>query len=155
MVTLRVLKYDSDRLSDELHVCFLHAARCNCGCSQSQTARNERRLRIVGNSVLVDSDVDLAEKLLCKLSCHAHVLKIKEHEVVVRTARNKIEAVLYKLRSKCLSVLDDLSCVLFVLGLKILTESNGLCSDNVHKRSALDSGEDRFVEFMLFSKFLA
>ena len=75
--------------------------------------------------------------------------------MVVRTARNKIETVLYKLRSKCLSVLDDLSCILFVLGLKILTESHGLCSDNVHKRSALDSGEDRFVEFMLFSKFLA
>ena len=80
------LNYERDRLGDTVHVGRVHTARCDCGCSEPDTARYERLLRIVRNSVLVSRDMCLIKKRLDFLTGLIERSEIKEHKVIVGAA---------------------------------------------------------------------
>ena len=68
--------------------------------------------------------------------------------MVVRTARNDIDSPFAKLVCKHGGILNDLLLILLELIGQSLTESNSLGGDNVHKRTALSSGENSLVNLL-------
>ena len=66
-------------------------------------------LNIEGDSVLINGDTNLVEKVLCLLTrVNLHTSEVNEHKMVVRTARNELEAFLKKLVCESCRVLYDL-----------------------------------------------
>ena len=87
--------------------------------------------------------------MLCLLTrLDLHTGEVNEHKVVVGAARNELEAFLLKLVSESCRILNYLLCVCLERGLESLAEANRLCSDGVHKRTSLDTGEDSLVDLL-------
>ena len=98
-------------------------------------------MRVEGNGVFVDGDVHFVEHLFELLARHALGGEVEKNEVVIRAARNHIDAELAELIGHGLGVCNYLLLVLVERGIERLLEGDGLCRDYVHKRAALDAGE--------------
>ena len=123
-------------------VVFIEASRGEERRSYADTARDEGRLVVERNHVLVDGDVRLVKSLFNDLAGFAFVSEVDEHKVVVGAARNKVVTHFVEFVSHCSRVFNDLGHVDFEARVKRFFEANSLCSDDVHERAALHSREN-------------
>ena len=147
-LSLEISSAEVDVLSDLLHLLNAQASCSNSRSTDTDTAGHEGLLRIVVDSVLVNSDVDLVQSVLQLLAGDVEGTQVDQHQVVISTAGNEVKTSLEKAVSQSLSILNDLSLILLELRLKSLAEANSLSSDSVHKRTALSSGEDSGVDLL-------
>ena len=74
-IVCRVLEIGCRELNEVrnyLHILGSEASRCNGGSTYADTRRYERRLRLVGDRVLVNGDVYLVKSSLKLLTCDVH-----------------------------------------------------------------------------------
>ena len=81
-----------DERRDRLHLGLAHAGGGDRRGPETQPARDERLLRVVGDRVLVAGDPGAVERLLGDLAGHAEGPEVDEHQVVVGAARDDAEA---------------------------------------------------------------
>ena len=78
------------------------------------------------------------------------VREVHEHQVIVRTAGNELEALRHHSVGECLTVLYDLLLVGLEFRLQCFAEADGLTGDDVLERAALAAREDVLVELEAF-----
>ena len=136
-------------LCDGVHICRLQTAGGDCRCADTDTAGDERLLRVVGDGVLVDGDEHLVQTALKFLTGEvAEGAQVNQHQVVVRTAGNQTESTLHQSVSQCGGVGNNGLAVGLELRLQCFAEADSLCCDDVHQRAALCAGEDCLVDLL-------
>ena len=75
--------------------------------------------------------------------------------MIIRAARDDTEALRLQFRRQCFCVLDDLRGILLKLRLERFAQRHCLRRDHMHQRSALDTGEDGFIELLAELETLA
>ena len=70
---------------------FIKAARRNGGSAETQAARNERASLLVRDGILVRRDINSVKTVLEFLTGQFKPGEVNKHEVVVRTAGNKLD----------------------------------------------------------------
>ena len=132
-------------------IVFIEASRGEERSSYADTARDEGRLVVERNHVLVDGDVRLVKSLLNDFAGFAFVSEVDEHKVVVGAAGNEVVTHFVEFVSHCSRVFNDLGHIDFEARIKRFFEADSLCSDDVHERAALHSRENSGVEvFFIF-----
>ena len=92
--------------------------------------------------------MDLVELDLQVLAGDVFLAKIRQHQVVVRAAGDKVKPAVEQRRSQRLRVFDDVFGVDLERRLRRLAQADGLACDHVHQRPALRAGEDGAVELL-------
>ena len=72
-----------DGLCNLVHILFIEASGRGGRGSETDTAGHEGRTLLVGDSVLVGSDMCLVKPLLDFLTCEILLCEVNEHQVVV------------------------------------------------------------------------
>ena len=78
------------------------------------------------------------------------VREVHEHQVVVGTAGNELEALRHHSVGECLTVLHDLLLIGLELRLQCFAEADGLAGDDVLEWAALAAWEDILVKLEAF-----
>ncbi len=118
----------------------------SAGVPEPDAAGDERRLRVVGDRVLVDGDVRPAEQLLRRLARQVLGPQVDQHQVGVGAAGDDREAAFDQGLGERLGVGDHLLRVALEVGRQRLAEGDRLGGDDVLERPALRAGEDRLVD---------
>ena len=79
--------------------------------------------------------------MLKVLSGDVHRTQVHEHEVIICSAGYKVKAFIQKSQGQSLCVFYNSVLICLEFGSECFTEANGLCSNYMHKRSALNTGE--------------
>ena len=108
---VRVGERAVDQLGHPHHFGRAHAARRERRCAEPDAAGDERRLRIVGNGVLVHRDAGLVEHLLGDLPGEVLGPEIDQHQVGVGAAGHDGEAALDQRLRQRLGVVHHLAGV--------------------------------------------
>ena len=74
--------------------------------------------------------------------------QVDEHEMVIRTAADKVKPALYQLVCKRLCIFDDILLVGFKRGFERFAQRDAFGGDNMHKRPALGTGEHGLVDHL-------
>ena len=74
--------------------------------------------------------------------------------MVVRTAGNDLDASFLQAPAKCLGIVNDTLLVFFEVIGQSLLEAHSLCGNDMHQRSALNSGEYCLIEVELLCRLL-
>ena len=74
--------------------------------------------------------------------------------MVVRTAGYNVNSSGQKTFAESLSIVDDILCINLEFGRKSFFEAYCLSCNDMHERSALNSGEDCLIEIVFLSGFL-
>jgi len=130
---------------DEAHFGFLHAARGECGCADANSRGFERRVRVVGNGILVYGDTGLAEGQFSFRAENAFLENVDKHQVIVSAAGDDAETCFLQGKRKRLGVADDLRGVGLEVGAQRFAKGHGLGGDDMHEWTALLTWEDGLV----------
>ena len=137
-----------DQVADLAHLRLAEATRGRRRRAHADARRGVGRQRIERDGVLVDSDADGVELLLCFLAGHAQRRDIDEHQVVVRAAADDLRALVGERGRQDPRVVDralDVGSELVGGG---QLQRNGLGRDDVHQRPALEPWEDGLVDLL-------
>ena len=141
IVAIVILGDKVDTLTDNAHIVFLKTSCGYCRGTDTNAGGKSGLLRVVRNSVLVYCDVAVVKVVLKILTGNVERTEINKHEVVVSASGYKLESFFKKSVSKNPCVLHYLLTVCLELWLERFSKAYCLACDNVHKRTALDSGE--------------
>lgn len=137
-----------DPVREQARVLDAAAAGGHGGRADAQPAGDEGRPLLAGHRVLVHGDPREAEHALRLLAGVLETGQVDEHQVVVRAARDELEAALHETRGHGLGVGEHAIDVGRELRTERLAERHRLAGDDVHERPALGTGEDRVVEVL-------
>ena len=98
------------------------------GVPEADAAGDERRLRILGNGVLVDGDAGVAERLLGHLAGEALGTEVDQHEVRVGAARDDGVAALDQRVGQRLRIFDDARGVRLEIGVSASLNATALAA---------------------------
>ena len=138
----------SDQARDLLHIALGHALCRDRRRADPNARGRHRRLRVVGNGVLVERDSGRVAARLRLLARDADAAQVDEREVGVGAARDGAHALGGKSVGERLRVRDDLAGVRLVLGLLRLAQGDGLGGNGMHQRAALAEGEHGLVDLL-------
>ena len=110
------------------------------------------RIGVERNSVFIHGDAGAIENLLRFLAVDFFWAEIDQHQMIIGAAGNDAVTMLGQTGGERFCVNDDLSLIFAELCLQRFVETDGFRSDNVHERSALDTGKNGGVD--LFRELL-
>lgn len=137
-----------DELGNAEHLRRTEAAGGDSGRADAHARGDERTFRVVRDGILVGGDVHLVQTALQLLAGHAGLSQVDEHQVVVRAARHKVEALLPECVREHAGIGDNILLICLELRPECLTEADRLCGDDMLERAALCAGEDGLVKFL-------
>ncbi len=88
--------------------------------------------------------------MLKLLAGDVEVAHVHQHQMVVRSAGNKAEALFDKPLGQCLGVFHHLLLIFLKLRTQRLAKTHGLCRDDVFQRAALCAREHSRVDFLVY-----
>ena len=97
-----------DEIGNDAHLGLLHPARCQRGSADANSAGDEGRLIVEGDSVFIDRNSCGVESFLGIFSRDIFVTKVDEHQMIIRSPRNNIVPFTHQRFGKSLRILDDL-----------------------------------------------
>jgi putative ATPase len=136
-----------DQRANLTHFLYAHAASGNCRCPKAKTRRDHRRFCLERHGILIRRDVDFVESLLQHSACHACALKVDEEQMRIGTAGDELQTVIDECFAERFGIFDDVLLILLKGRFKRFLESDGLCRDDVHQGSSLNSGEYGRIDF--------
>ena len=145
LFTVKIGNYVAYKFGNLHHFLFSEASRGDGGGSDTKSACHEGRKGLVGNCVFVCRNVNLVKTGLKLLAGQTAVGKVEEHQVIVGSARHNADTAGHKLAAKHLGVFGDVFLIFLKFGRERLSECHRLGGDYVHKRSALNAGENGLV----------
>ena len=98
------------------------------------------------DAVLIAGDVYLIKKSLHLFTRNTQASEVNQHQVIICTTGNDVNASFLKSFAKCLRVLNDHFCIFFKFRLECFFETYGFGSNHMHQRTALYSREYSFVK---------
>ncbi len=143
-----VLRDAMDKRSDLSGLVLLHAAGGDCWRAQTQAAGIERRGRISWNGVVVRDDAGSVKGFGEFFAGDALVPQVDQHQMVVGTAGNEVEAALHQFLGHGFGVGDDLLGVGDEFRRVRLGQSDRNGCERVHVRTTLKARENGLVHFV-------
>ncbi len=130
-----------DKLTDAMEFIGIETTRGTRRGANANTAGYEGRTLFIGDSVLVHRQAHGFKKLLCVFAGNVGRSKVYQNQVIVGAARYQTQAAFHHAFTHRCAVLNHVFHIRLELGLQSLAESNGLCRNNVHQRTALRTRE--------------
>ena len=132
--------------ADPRHLGLAHAARGDRRRADAQAAGQPGRALLAGHRALGGGDAGAVERVLRLLARDPALAEVDHEQVVVRAAREQLEAAREHGVGQRARVAHDLAGVVLELGPQRLGEGDRLARDHVHERTALRLREHRLVD---------
>ena len=136
-------------MGDLHHLRLLEATGGDGGSTHPDAAGDKGLLRVVGNGVFVDGDLNLVQSPLKLLAGDVEIPHVYKAEVVVRAAGDETEPFFYQFLRQDLGVFHDLLRVSLEFRLQRLPKADGLGGDDVLQRAALSAGEHGGIDLLV------
>ena len=129
---------------------FLHAeaARRARWRADADATGFHRRLRIIGNAILVTGDRRTLEGFIGIFARDAQRRQINKRQMRISAARNKIASAFVEARRHRFGIVDHGARIELEIGLQCFAEGNGFGSDDMHQWPALRTRDHCRVELL-------
>ncbi len=131
------------------HLGLLHAACRQRRRAETNAARAQRRVRIVGNHLFVDRQARVVERFLGDAAVDAERLdRVDDHEVILGATGDERATALLQLLGQCARIRQHLLRIRAKRRLCRELQRHRDACDRVHVRPALHPGEHRLIDLL-------